>query len=197
MSGIITQEPREYRVADLVEVHHDKQEREPKENAANNRAHPCEPYCVGMAGIQIVRGSIKDLDDLVPLFDDYRQFYGQRSDLTVARVFLGDRIERDESVVYLAYTGPREAAGFTQLYPSFSSVSLKPLWILNDLYVRSDVRRGGVGRALLERARQHALETGAKGLVLSTGVMNKPAQTLYESCGWRRDDEFSQYHLFF
>jgi GNAT superfamily N-acetyltransferase len=150
-----------------------------------------------MAGIQIVRASIKDLDDLVPLFDGYRQFYGQRSDLTVARVFLGDRIERDESVVYLAYTGPREAAGFTQLYPSFSSVSLKPLWILNDLYVRSDVRRGGVGRALLERARQHALETGAKGLVLSTGVMNKPAQTLYESCGWLRDDEFFQYHLFF
>jgi len=150
-----------------------------------------------MAGIQIVRASIKDLDDLVPLFDGYRQFYGQRSDLTVARIFLGDRIERDESVVYLAYTGPREAAGFTQLYPSFSSVSLKPLWILNDLYVRSDVRRGGVGRALLERARQHALETGAKGLVLSTGVMNKPAQTLYESCGWRRDDEFFQYHLFF
>ena len=150
-----------------------------------------------MAGIQIVRASIKDLDDLAPLFDGYRQFYGQRSDLTVARVFLGDRIERDESVVYLAYTGPREAAGFTQLYPSFSSVSLKRLWILNDLFVRSDVRRGGVGRALLERARQHAVETGAKGLVLSTGVMNKPAQTLYESCGWLRDDEFFQYHLFF
>src|SRR2546429_1378708 len=150
-----------------------------------------------MAGIQIVRASIKDLDDLAPLFDGYRQFYGQRSDLTVARIFLGDRIERDESVVYLAYTGPREAAGFTQLYPSFSSVSLKRLWILNDLFVRSDVRRGGVGRALLERARQHAVETGAKGLVLSTGVMNKPAQTLYESCGWLRDDEFFQYHLFF
>ena len=150
-----------------------------------------------MAGIQIVRASIKDLDDLAPLFDGYRQFYGQRSDLTVARVFLGDRIERDESVVYLAYTGPREAAGFTQLYPSFSSVSLKRLWILNDLFVRSDVRRGGVGRALLERARQHAVETGAKGLVLSTGVMNKPAQALYESCGWLRDDEFFQYHLFF
>jgi len=150
-----------------------------------------------MAGIQIHRGSIKDLDDLVPLFDGYRQFYGRRSDLTAARAFLGHRIERDESVVYLAYTGPREAAGFTQLYPSFSSVSLKALWILNDLYVRSDVRRGGVGRALLERARRHALETGAKGLTLSTGVTNKAAQTLYESCGWQRDDEFFQYHLFF
>jgi len=147
--------------------------------------------------LRIVRAERKDLDDLVPLFDGYRQFYGQRSDLAAARAFLDDRIERDESVIYLAYPKPGEAAGFTQLYPSFSSVSLKPLWILNDLYVRSDVRRGGIGRALLERARQHAVETGAKGLVLSTGVTNKAAQTLYESCGWQRDDEFLQYHLFF
>ena len=119
--------------------------------------------------LDIVRATIGDLDELVPLFDGYRQFYGRRSDPAGARAFLGDRIAREESVIYLAYTGPREAAGFTQLYPSFSSVSLKPLWILNDLFVRSGIRRGGVGRALLERARQHAIDTGAKGLVLSTG----------------------------
>ena len=146
--------------------------------------------------ITIARAARKDLDDLVPLFDGYRQFYGQRSDLAAARAFLRDRLERDESVIYVAYTGVREAAGLTQLYPSFSSVSLKRLWILNDLFVRSDGRRGGVGRALLERARQHAVETGAKGLILSTAVTNKPAQALYESCGWLRDEEFFQYHLF-
>ncbi len=144
-----------------------------------------------------MRAGRNELDDLVPLFDEYRQFYGQRSDESAARAFLGDRIERDESVIYVAYANPKEAAGFTQLYPSFSSVSLKPLWVLNDLFVRSDIRRGGVGRALLERARRHAVETGAKGLVLNTGVTNKVAQTLYESCGWKRDDEFFQYHLFF
>jgi GNAT superfamily N-acetyltransferase len=150
-----------------------------------------------MADIRIVRAGRNELDDLVPLFDGYRQFYGQRSDLAAARAFVGDRMDRDESVIYVAYAGSGEAAGFTQLYPSFSSVSLKALWILNDLFVRSDVRHGGVGRALLERARQHAVETGAKGLVLSTGVTNEAAQTLYESCGWQRDEEFFQYHLFF
>lgn len=147
--------------------------------------------------ITIARAERKDLEDVVPLFDGYRQFYGQPSDLAAARAFLRDRMERDESVIYVAYTAPGEAAGFAQLYPSFSSVSLKRLWILNDLFVRSDVRRGGVGRALLERARRHAVETGAKGLVLNTAVTNTPAQTLYESCGWQRDDEFFQYHLFF
>jgi GNAT superfamily N-acetyltransferase len=147
--------------------------------------------------ITIVRAERKELDDLVPLFDGYRQFYGQRSDLAAARAFLRDRLEREESVIYVAYADSREAAGFTQLYPSFSSVSLKRLWILNDLFVRSDIRGGGVGRALLERARRHAVETRAKGLVLNTAVTNKSAQTLYESSGWQRDDEFFQYHLFF
>lgn len=144
-----------------------------------------------------MRAGRGELDDVVPLFDGYRRFYGQRSDPAAARAFLRDRIERDESVIYVAYTETGEAAGFTQLYPSFSSVSLKRLWILNDLFVGSDVRRGGVGRALLERARQHAVDTGAKGLVLNTAVTNRAAQALYESCGWQRDDEFLSYHLFF
>ena len=150
-----------------------------------------------MADIRIVRAGREELDDLAPLFDGYRQFYGQRSDLPAARAFLRDRIDRDESVIYVAYANQGEAAGFTQLYPSFSSVSLKALWILNDLFVRTDVRQGGVSRALLERARQHAADAGAKGLILSTALTNKPAQTLYESCGWQRDDEFLHYHLFF
>ena len=64
-----------------------------------------------MVDIRIVRAERKDLDDLVPLFDGYRQFYGQRSDLAAARAFLNDRIERDESVIYLAYPKPDEAAG--------------------------------------------------------------------------------------
>src|SRR5437870_12111925 len=150
-----------------------------------------------MAGIRIVRAGREELDDLVPLFDDYRGFYEAGSDHAAARAFLTERIGRDESVIFLAYSTPHGPAGFTQLYPSFSSVSLKRLWILNDLFVRSDVRRGGVGRALLDRARQHAIGTNARGPVLSTGVTNEAAQTLYESRGWKRRDEFVQYYLVF
>ena len=147
------------------------------------------------AELRIVRAARNEVDDLVPLFDGYRQFYGQRSDPAAARAFMSQRIERDESVIYLAYTSPREAAGFTQLYPSFSSVSLKPLWILNDLFVSPAARRGGVGRRLLERAREWAVETGAKGLTLTTALTNSAARSLYESCGWRLDDEFAHYQL--
>jgi GNAT superfamily N-acetyltransferase len=149
--------------------------------------------------MQIKRATISDLDGAAPLFDAYRQFYGQRSDLAAARAFLDERLRRDESVIFLAVADGQpsgEALGFTQLYPSFSSVSLKRLWVLNDLFVDPNVRRGGVGRRLLERAREWAIETGAKGLVLTTAVDNSTARALYESCGWQRDDAYQPYYLF-
>ncbi|HEV8655113.1 MAG TPA: GNAT family N-acetyltransferase [Candidatus Limnocylindria bacterium] len=142
----------------------------------------------------IKRAGPDDLDAVAPLFDGYRQFYGQRSDLLAARAFLEERLGRDESVIFLAVDGAR-ALGFTQLYPSFSSVSLERLWILNDLFVSADARRGGVARRLLERAREWAVETEAKGLTLTTALTNSAARGLYESCGWRRDEEFAHYQL--
>jgi len=143
----------------------------------------------------VKRAGPGDLDAVAPLFDGYRQFYGQRSDPAAARTFLAERLARDESVIFLAVAEDGEALGFTQLYASFSSVSLRRLWILNDLFVDPGVRRGGVGRRLLERAREWAAETDTKGLTLATAVTNRAAQSLYESCGWRRDDEFQHYYL--
>jgi GNAT superfamily N-acetyltransferase len=143
----------------------------------------------------IKRAGAEDLHIAAPLFDAYREFYGQRSDVAAAHAFLAERLRRDESVVFLAVEPGGQALGFMQLYPSFSSVSLRRLWILNDLFVHPDGRRGGVGRRLLERAREWAVETDAKGLILSTAVGNRAAQSLYESCGWKRDDEFRHYQL--
>ena len=146
----------------------------------------------------VKRAALADLDAVAPLFDAYRQFYGQRSDLAAARAFLEERLRREESVIFLAVDDEapgNEALGFTQLYPSFSSVSVRRLWILNDLFVRSGGRRGGVGRRLLERAREWAIETDAKGLMLATAVSNAAARALYESCGWGRDEEFEHYVL--
>jgi GNAT superfamily N-acetyltransferase len=144
----------------------------------------------------VKRAGVTDLDAVAPLFDAYRQFYGQRPDLAAARAFLGERLSRDESVIFFAVDddGSDEVLGFIQLYPSFSSVSVRRLWVLNDLFVTPDVRRGGVGRRLLERAREWAVETDSKGLTLATAADNAAAQALYESCGWQQD-EFKHYVL--
>ncbi|MCA1715231.1 MAG: GNAT family N-acetyltransferase, partial [Gammaproteobacteria bacterium] len=69
----------------------------------------------------IRRAGPGDLDALAPLFDAYRQFYGQPADLQRAHDWLRERLQRNESVVLMA---ERNGAvlGFTQLYPMFSSV---------------------------------------------------------------------------
>ena len=142
------------------------------------------------------RAGVTDLDVVAPLFDAYRQFYGQPSDMAAARDFLGERLRREESVIFVAVADDGgEVLGFTQLYPSFSSVSVRRLWILNDLFVSPSGRGKGVGRRLLERAREWAIETDAKGLTLATAVNNAAARALYESCGWQRDEEFEHYTL--
>lgn len=143
--------------------------------------------------IEIIQASLEHVEVLTPLFDDYRKFYKQPSDLESARRFLSKRLANKESVIFLA-SNAENGVGFVQLYPSFSSIALKPLWILNDLYVLPETRRQGVGKALLDRARQHASETGAKGLVLETAIDN-PAQNLYEQMGYKRDHEFYRYYL--
>lgn len=151
--------------------------------------------------VEIVRANSADIPLIAPLFDAYRQFYKQAPDLEGAQRFLTARFEENSSVIFLAYihneTGQRHACGFTQLYPSFSSVSMKPLWILNDLFVAPEARRSGAGRALLERARAFAAGTQARGLTLKTAVDNATAQALYEAAGWQRDKQFYSYDLYF
>ena len=144
--------------------------------------------------MDVRRATLHDLGRLVPLFDGYRQFYGQPSDLALAERFLGERLRADESVIYLA-EGPAGLLGFVQLYPSFWSVAACRSWILNDLYVLPGERGSGVGRALMDRARAHAEATAAGGLDLMTHRDNAAAQRLYQAAGWKRDDEFYHYDL--
>ena len=136
-----------------------------------------------------------DLEALVPLFDAYRQFYGQSSGTELARRFLAERFARHESVVFLALSGTGAAIGFTQLYPMFSSVSAGRTYIVNDLYVVPESRRTGVASLLLREAEGFARAAGALRLSLSTAHTNHSAQKLYESLGWKLDEKFRWYSL--
>lgn len=146
--------------------------------------------------ITIRKATVADLDSLVPLFDAYRQFYKQETDLEGARKFLTERLEGEESVVFLAFYGERPA-GFTQLYPIFSSVGMRRSWLLNDLYVDVVARKKGVGERLLEEAKTWARATGASWMMLETAVDNHLAQALYEKNGWERvkDELFYRVYL--
>jgi GNAT superfamily N-acetyltransferase len=144
--------------------------------------------------ITVRQAGLSDADIIAPLFDQYRQFYCQPSHPELALAFIAERLARHESVIFLAHNKMGEAIGFTQLFPSFTSVGAGRTWVLNDLYVVPSARGSGVGSILLEAARAHATATGSKRIELSTAHDN-PARKLYESHGYVKDDQFIHYSL--
>lgn len=137
--------------------------------------------------------TMADLDAIASLFDAYRQFYDQATDIALAKRFIGDRIQNDESVILLALDPSQTIVGFCQLYPTFCSVEAKPIYALYDLFVTPTARQTGAGKLLLQAAEGLAVERGKARLDLTTAKTNKPAQAAYESLGWVRDEVFYGY----
>ncbi|NYH11154.1 GNAT family N-acetyltransferase [Pseudomonas moraviensis] len=145
--------------------------------------------------LQALRATTIHLDAVAKLFDAYRGFYGQSSNLEQSRTFIAERMAGNESAIFLVEDESGEALGFVQLYPTFSSIDAHRTWLLSDLFTTPAARGRGVGRLLMNTARDFAVETGAKGLVLETATDNFTAQGLYESLGWTRDIGYYTYNL--
>ena len=144
--------------------------------------------------MEIFQATFKDLEGVSSLFNLYRMFYQQASDIEGAKTYIKNRLENNESIIFVVKDKNRYV-GFTQLYPTFSSISMKRAWILNDLYVDAVARKQGVGELLLQKAKDYAVETEAKSISLSTAPDNYAAQRLYEKNGYVKDSQFYQYEL--
>ena len=145
--------------------------------------------------MEIIRANLNHLDAVSVLFDQYRQFYEQEPALEACKAFLQKRITNEDSIIFIAINEEGIVVGFTQLYPSFCSVELKPILYLYDLFVASSSRRAGYAKALMQRASDYAKELKVDRLTLETAIDNIPAQALYESIGYGRDNEFFTYHF--
>jgi ribosomal protein S18 acetylase RimI-like enzyme len=145
--------------------------------------------------VAIARATVADLDELVDMFEQYRQFDGRERRAVESRQFLQQRLTRRDSTIFIARRDSRFVAGFVQLYPCFSSLSIASIWILNDLYVKPEHRTAGIGRALLEAARRMGEETGASCLILETASDNLAARRLYESLGYTIEPPMVHYSL--
>jgi ribosomal protein S18 acetylase RimI-like enzyme len=147
--------------------------------------------------MRIIQATLEHLDLLTPLFVKYREFYGELPFPDSSRAFLEKRLRREESVTYLALHDEDDSKllGFCQLYPSYSSLSLKRVWILNDIYVAEDARRQLVADHLIQKAKKMARETQAVRMRVSTSANNDVAQKVYESIGFREDTQFKNYVL--
>jgi GNAT superfamily N-acetyltransferase len=145
--------------------------------------------------ITVRQAVFSDLEALCTLFDRYRRFQGQASDLAAARAFLAARFDHGESVVFIAHAGSAPV-GLAQLYPSYSSVSLARVFVLNDLFVDEAARREGVASKLLGAVEAYAWAHGAARVTLNVARDNPSGQALYEAQGWRQDTQFFMYHCF-
>lgn len=143
--------------------------------------------------IRIRFASLNDIEPLASMFDQYRQFYEQASDIALAKNFIAERINKQESVIFVAENTDKKLIGFCQIYPSFCSVEAAKIGILYDLFVAQSARKTGAGRALMLAAHEYAAQNGMARLDLSTAKDNLKAQALYESLGWVRDDIFYTY----
>ncbi|MDP5253451.1 MULTISPECIES: GNAT family N-acetyltransferase [unclassified Vibrio] len=143
--------------------------------------------------MHITKATLEDLDSLIPLFDLYRQFYGQSSDLIKASAFITERLQNLDSTLFIAFDDTNAPIGFVQLYPSFSSVAMKRMWYLNDLFVIQSARKQGVAKALLNKVKEYAETTNALTVKLATASDNFVAKKLYESEGYSKVVAFEHY----
>jgi GNAT superfamily N-acetyltransferase len=143
----------------------------------------------------ISRVIASDVPELHTLVEKYRAFYKQpENEKTLG--YLEQRIKNEEAIAFIARIDG-QAIGFTLLYPTFSTVSLSNIWLLNDLYVAESARGNGVAGELMDVAEAAAKSAGATRLFLRTANDNLPAQALYEGRNWVRDEVFRRYDLVF
>ncbi|PAE23239.1 MULTISPECIES: GNAT family N-acetyltransferase [Bacillaceae] len=144
--------------------------------------------------MEIYQASLDDLEGVSALFNLYRVFYKQAANTEAAAGYIKERLTKQDSVIFVV-RNEGKYLGFTQLYPTFSSISMKKAWILNDLYVDAEARKQGIGEKLIDKAKVLADETGAVSIILSTAPDNSSAQSLYEKMGFKRDEQFYHYEL--
>ena len=141
----------------------------------------------------IRKADMGDIKEVAVLFDQYRMFYKQDTDIGAAQKFLTERMQQNESVIFVAILD-HIMVGFTQLYPIFSSVSMKRAWLLNDLFVAPEARGSGAADKLLKAAQQMGADTSSRWMVLQTATTNHRAQKVYERNGWKKDHEYFSYY---
>lgn len=148
--------------------------------------------------MEILRAYSRHLSLIVGLFDEYRQHHQQPPNAEGCRVFLAERLERRDSVIFFASEGSgsfQRALGVAQIYPGWSSIWMKKIWILSDLYVDANARRQGIAKALHERARHHALETKARGLAFLSAGEDETVHHFCDTLGYQRDESLRSYFL--
>ena len=144
--------------------------------------------------LKIIRANKNHIEGVSVLFDLYRQFYKYQKDLNNSKNYIYKRIVNNESIIFIC-TKNEKIIAFVQLYETFDSLNLNKKLVLYDLYVLEKYRKLGIGRKLMNKSKDFALNNNFSRIELSTSVNNYNAQKLYESLDYIRDKEYYDYGL--
>ncbi len=150
-----------------------------------------------LKNLKIRQAERQDLNSLAELFNDYRRFYKQADDLMKARNFMEQRLKAGDSAIFVAEDDAKKILGFCQLYPTWSSISMRKAWIFNDLYVREDARKLGIGKQLVKHLLDFCRQTNAVWVTLQTAKDNMAGQTLYKKLGFVEEGHYLTFNYEF
>ncbi|NVK22194.1 MAG: GNAT family N-acetyltransferase [Kangiellaceae bacterium] len=141
---------------------------------------------------------INEIEEFVPHFDSYRQRYKQDSEVERISEFLRHLLEKQAAKIFVSYESSEDQqhmTGFVILYPSYSSIGLAPIWILNDFYVFAGEKKRETARALLDQAAKLCKLTDAIRIEVTTRKENYRLHKLYKEYGFEKDYKYDYYFL--
>jgi GNAT superfamily N-acetyltransferase len=151
---------------------------------------------VDVSDLQIrpaTEGDVQLLFDLIVELATYEKLADQmRGDAEVLRRSL---FEEKAAEALLLETPDGELVGYAIFFTTFSTFECRSGIWLEDVYVRPEHRRGGIGRAVMEHLAQLAQERGHVRLEWVALDWNEPALNFYEKLGARRLDDWVIHRL--
>lgn len=112
-----------------------------------------------------------------------------------AEVLRRSLFEERAAEALLLETADGEAIGYAIFFTTFSTFECRSGIWLEDVYVRPEHRRGGIGRLVMEHLAQLALDRGHVRLDWVALEWNEPALNFYEQIGARRLDDWKLLRL--
>lgn len=112
-----------------------------------------------------------------------------------AEVLHHSLFEQKAAEALLLETADGEAVGYAIFFTTFSTFECRSGIWLEDVYVRPEHRRGGIGRLVMEHLAKLALDRGHVRLDWVALEWNEPALNFYDQLGARRLDDWKMLRL--
>lgn len=138
--------------------------------------------------MRVWRAELREAGDVARLIGEFGTWWSNEAPpedalrASVERIMAGG-----DGEYFLGAADGDEPAGVCQVRFRWSVwKSAEDCW-LEDLFVREEARRSGLGTALVEAALERARERGCQRIELDVNEDNEAALALYEACGFRSE----------